>query len=501
MTGEPLVTLSDGAGAEEPPLQTRVALGVRWGGLDQAVQAVVRLGVMVALSRLIAPRDFGLMGMVWVVVNLLSLLTGLGLGEALVQRAELRREHAAVAFTASALTGVLLAGLTVAAARPISHLFGQPRLVSLLLAMSVVFLVSGLERTPNDMLLRNFRFREFYLSSTAAAVAGAVVGIVLAVLGQGIWALVWMAIAEALVAGALAWVFALGAGVWRPAVSTNVAAFRELIGYGANLTAARVIAYGQSNGDNLIVGKVLGPAALGYYALAYRTMLLPISKVARVIGSTAFPALAAVQHDLPRLRTIFARANRYVALICFPVTVGLAVTAPLVVPVAFGEQWRPAVRVVQLLALAGPFISITSLDNTLYEGVGKTRFGLRLALVELALYIPAFLVGVQFGIEGVAVGFLVSGYATLPLIFAVRARVLQSDLVSQVSPFVPLVLATVVMALAATAIQRLLPASMPDVATLAAMIGAGAAAYSLTIRLLAPALLAEALRDLIRRSS
>ncbi len=494
-------TVASGDAEVAPSLRSRVARGVRWGGFDQVVQAVVRLGVMVTLARLISPRDVGLMGMVWVVVNLLSVLTGLGLGEALVQRTDLRPEHTAVAFTASAMTGLVLAGLTAAAAQPVSHLFGQHRLVPLLLAMTIVFLASGLERTPNDMLVRDFRFREFYLSSTIAAVVGAVVGVVLAVLGHGVWALVWMAITEAVVASALAWTFALRAGVWRPALSRDAAAFRDLIGYGANVTGARLIAYGQSNGDNLIVGKVLGPTALGYYALAYRTMLMPIAKVAKVIGSTAFPAFAAVQHDLARLRTGFVRANRYVALVCFPVTIGLSVTAPLVVPVVFGEQWRPAVPVVQLLALAGPFISVTSLDNTLYEGVGKPRLGLRLALVELALYLPAFLVGVQFGVEGVAVGLLVSGYGTLPLLFVVRARILQTDMASQLGPFVPLVMATAVMALAATAVRHLVPESTPDAATLALMVGSGAAVYLVAIRLSAPALFAGARRDLMRTSS
>lgn len=500
MSPERPVAVTEDPTAEEPSLRRHIASGVRWGSFDQGAQALVRFAVMVVLARIVAPRDFGLMGMVWVVVNLLALATGLGMGEALVQRRDLRREHVAVAFTASALTGLLLAGLTAVLAVPASHLFGERRLVALLLVMTVVFLASGVERTPNDMLVRAFRFREYYLSSTMAAIAGAAVGIVLGAMGHGIWALVSMAVAEAVSASALAWLFAIRTGVWRPALGMDRTAFAEMIGYGANVTAARMIAYGQSNTDNLVVGKVLGPIALGYYALAYRTMLLPISKVARVIGSTAFPAFAAVQHDVARLRALFTQANRYVALICFPVTVGLAVTAPVLVPVAFGEQWVPAVRVVQLLALAGPFISITSLDNTLYEGVGKPEYGLRLAVAELSLYIPAFVIGVQFGIEGVAAGLLISGYGIIPLLVAVRARVLGTSVTAQLRPFARLLAATGAMALAASGARSLLPASTSDLVTLATMVTSGAAAYLVAIRLLAPGLLTGAGHDLVRRS-
>lgn len=477
-------------------LRGRAAAGVRWGVFDQVVQTAVRFAAMIVLARLVGPLAFGLMGMVWVIVNLLALVTGLGLSEAIVQKAEVDDTQVRVAFTASLATGVALAGVSVVGAWAAAWLFGEPRLVPLLVVMSVTFLFTGAEQTPNDMLIRELRFRDYYLSSTAAALVATAVGVGLAVAGADVWALVAMAVTEAAAATILGWILSLRAGVWRPRLGWDVAAFRELMGFGAFVTGGRIVNYGQLNADNLIVGKVLGAVPLGYYALAYRTVLLPVTKVSDVITSTAFPVLSRVSTEADRFRSGFVQANRYIAVVTFPVTVGLAVSAPQLVPVMFGEQWRPAVRAVQLLALAGPLISLVRLDNAAYRASGRPQWGLWVSTIKLGLYVPAFIVGVRYGVDGVAAAFLLTSVATIPLLVVLRSRLLGLGLLEQLGPFAAILAATVVMAGAAVGARAVTPGG--ELAQLGAMVAAGAVTYGLAVVVLDRALVRSLLADLRR---
>jgi PST family polysaccharide transporter len=485
--------------ADATGLRGQAASGVRWGGFDQTIQVGVRFLAMVGLAHFVLPRDFGLMGMVWIVVNLLAVVTGLGFSEALVQRHELRAEHIRVAFTASALAGFALCGLTVALAWPTARIFDAPDLVPLLLAMSTIFVLTGVEQTPNDLLVRSLRFREYYLSSTIASVAGACVGFGLAIAGAGVWALVAMAITEAVVATVLGWLLAIRAKIWRPAIGWDRAAFRNLFGFGAYVTGGGILDYVQTNGDNAIVGGVLGATSLGYYGLAFRTMVMPIAKVTRVIRATAFPVFSKVQDDPRRLRVAFLHANVYVALVAFPATIGIAVTAPLFVPIVFGDEWSPAVRAFQLLALAGPVVCIVQLDSALFRAVGRPQWPLWVTLIIMPIYFAALLIGVQHGIDGVALAVLVTSLVGLALQLILRGRVLGVSVVEQLRPFAPVVVATLVMAAAAVGARFGLEGMAGRVATLAATVGVGIITYAGAIRLLAPKLLQDIVSDILRR--
>jgi O-antigen/teichoic acid export membrane protein len=485
----------EGGTASVAPAGARAAVGagIRWGLIDQTVQVVVRLGTSVALARLIAPKEFGVFGLAVVVLNFGLVLSGLGLGSALVQRRDLTRHHVTTAFTTSAAFGVVLAGFVALVSIPASGFFDEPRLRMLLPLLGLTFVLRGLELTPNDMLTRAMRFRSYYISSTIATVASSVVALAVGAAGGGVAALVAMMLVESTLACILAWVFAIGEGVWRPAFGFQRRAFGDLAGFSAYTTASRLVSYGRGNGDNLVVGRVLGATALGYYALAYRIMLLPLQRFGEIVSASAFPALASVQHDLDRLRTGYLEAMRLVSAVCFPITIGLAVTAPVAVPLVLGARWRPATVPLQILALAGPLLSVNRLTATLAKAIGRANWAFWLELVGLAVYVPAFLVGVQFGLEGVAVAFLVSAAVMMVPELIIATRGLEVGPRSIIGPVVPIAAATAAMA----AIAKLLLVGLAgagDAVALATAVAGGALAYGAVLWRAAPDLIGEATR-------
>lgn len=477
-------------------LRAGVASGIRWGVVNQAVQQVARLVVQLVLTRLLAPSAFGLLALSYVVVNFGALLSGVGFSQALVQRERLEDDLVDAAFVGSAMLGAGLAAVVLAAATPLASMLGDAEVAPILRVLGLVFVFQGVEGVPNGMLRRHLRFRPFVLSSTIATVVGAAVGVAMAARGAGVWSLVGFAMSEAVLAATLAWVFAIRAGVWRPRVTRHLRPLRDVLGYSSAVTSNRMLSYGSRNVDNVIVGRVLGAAALGHYNLAYRVMLFPIQRATDVVASVSLPAFARVQGDPERLRSGYLRAVRLLAALIVPVTVGVAVTADHLVPVVFGAQWTPAVVPLQVLACSGPALALMRLNGNLWEATGQAGLSLAMSAVGLGLLVPAFLVGVRYGVVGVATAYTATAYVGLLPAVVVLWRSSGIAPARQLGNLVPVVAATFVMVLAALGARELLPHDTGDGLQLAGMVVAGAVVYLAALWLVDRHTIRQALADL-----
>lgn len=488
---------SDTATTASSSLRRSVASGVRWGGLHQVAEAVIRLGTTVVLTHLLTPADFGVMGIATVVIGLTAVITGLGLGDALVQHRQIRPVHISSVFVASAGSGLVLAVAVIAAAPALAGFFNQDRLRDVLFVMSGTCLFRGLERTPNDMLIRELSFRRFYLSSTIAAAAGALAGIVVALIRPDVWALVAMAVAESATATILGWAFAMGAGLWRPGLGFQLGALRELLGFSFSVTGTTSLGFLSNNIDDLLVGKLLGSRALGYYSLAYGVMVA-IGRLSVTVSNAAYPAMVRVQDDRERLRRAYLEASRYIMLLCLPLAIGVAVTGPVLVPLVFGSQWRPAEGALILLALSGPALLLTQLSGRLYTAIGLPNLALARSVGGVILYIPAFVIGVHYGVNGVAGGFTVVCYLRAPVDLWLSARTVGARTTALLANVAPMAISVAGMALAAWGVGSGLAHGAPII-RLTGMVAAGAGTYLGLVAVLERRTLLDAVANLSGR--
>jgi O-antigen/teichoic acid export membrane protein len=476
-----------------------VAAGVRLTTLQQAFEQVVRLGFTIVLARFVVPADFGLMSMAFVVTYLAILVSDLGVGTALVQRRELRPAHVTTAFTLSTAFGVVLGLVVALASRPISAYFHEPRLAAVLVAVSITFVCKGLQGAPRDMLRRELRFVAYTATAAIALVLGVLVGVVAGVLGLGVWALVLYSVVESVVAMVLSLGAAIRAGVWRPAIGIDRDAARDLAGFAGFMVGGRTLSYVQSTADNVVVGRILGASALGFYGLAYRTMLVPVQKVADVVTSVSVPAFALMQDDGPRLRAAFLRAQQAAAVVSFPLSFGVVVVSPLAVPLLLGPQWHPAVPTVQVLALNGPRLVLGRLCSSLFQALGHPAWDLALLSLTVPLSVVAFVVGARHGIVGVAVGLTIVGTAGFVVQVHLLARALRTSVRHVLGDLAGVGAATGALVIAAASARALVPDAAGDVVELVAATLAGAGAYLAGLTLLAPGTLRGVARDVLRR--
>jgi PST family polysaccharide transporter len=175
--------------------------------------------------------------------------------------------------------------------------------------------------------------------------------------------------------------------------------------FSAGVLGANILNYANRRSDDLLIGKFLGSGPLGYYSLAYQLMLYPLTQVSSVIVRVLFPTLSQLQDDLGRFRSIYLEAVSAIAMVTFPMMLGLLAISHDFIVIVFGEKWLPMELVLKIFCVIGLLQSVGTTVGTIYMSTGKTALGFYVTLTFTPFIILAFLVGLYWGIEGVATAY------------------------------------------------------------------------------------------------
>lgn len=387
-------------------LATKSVKAAGWVGMSQAVRLVLQFVVNVMLARLLRPSDFGLLAMVVVFTNLAWVFVEFGLSSALIQKQDLTEEHIHSSFWFNLAMGLGLTVLFAASAPFIASFYESPRLLPIIIAIAPTFLIFSFGIIPTSLLTKSLRFKPLAISETVAFILGGSAAVTMAFLGLGVWSLVWQQIIAALVSVFMLWSFTR----WRVRFVFKWSRLKDLLGFGLNLTGFNFVNYFSRNLDNMLIGKYLGSAPLGFYNLAYKLLLFPINNIALVLGRVMFPSLSSIQSDKARTRSAYVRANKFIVTITLPLMVGLFILAPEFIKAFFGSKWEDAIPLVQILAIVGMMQPISHTTGWIYMSQGRTEIMFRWNLVYLAVTALGFVVGLRWGVEGVAAGYATTSY-------------------------------------------------------------------------------------------
>lgn len=382
-------------------LAERTVRAGQWRMASWGVKTTLQLGVGVLLARLLAPAEFGLAGLAMVVIAFAQMVSELGLGLAVVQRRPLTERHLRTAFTASVLLGLAVAAVLCLLAGPAARLLRTPELPPLLRAMTLMFVFGAIGATARATLQRALDFRRLFAIDVASYGLGyATVAVPLALGGYGAWSLVWGSVVQAGLGAVLALRF--GAHPLRPLLARTE--LRELCGYGVAATLNQLVNGTARNADTLLVGRLLGPAALGVYSRAFSLMTLPLYAVGDVMWHVLLPAMAEVRDDRARLGRAWLAAVQASVLAAAPMMAGLAVAAPQVAAGVYGPAWAGMAAPLRVLALAGVFRAVYHVSGALTHATGQVVAELGRQSAFAALVVAGTLAGARWGVTGVAAG-------------------------------------------------------------------------------------------------
>lgn len=482
--------MSDPAGPSPDGLQGRALSGARYSLVVLGGRQAISLLVVFVLARQLGPDSYGVVSQASLYVAFTALLLDQGLGVALIQRPRLSPVETASALWLNVVVAVVLMLLTVVLAPAAAGFFRTPELAGVLVALSVTLLLKGAAVVPQALLNRELRFRELAACEAASVCAGAVAAIGAAAGGLGVASVVAQTIVADLVLAVACW-----SRVGGVPLRGSPQALGPVLRFGLNILGGNALHYVMRNLDNVLIGRFLGPAALAFYALSYRAMLLGVQNITRTVNRVALPYYSRLQDDQAALRSGFLRATRLVSLAAFPLMTSVALAAPEAVPLAFGRSWGPAVVPMQVLAVTGLRQSVTSLLSPVLTATGKPHWELRLNVLTSVCLVASFVVGLRGGIVGVAWAYTVTGLALSPLGVLAVCRVLDLTFGAYLRALAPAAAGTACLALTWLAVRAGAQViGAPPLAVLALAGTSALAVYAGLLLLAWPAALADALR-------
>ena len=356
------------------------------------------------LGRLLEPKDFGLVALLLLVNGFLSLFASAGVSSVIIQFRDLGQRELKALVGLCWIIGLVLMLGSIAAAQPLAAFFSSPQLTEIIPVGAFALLLTPVAQVVDGVLIREDRFGARATVAIMSALAGSVVGISLALLGYGYWALV----IQLIVRPFFALVFGFLSIRMFPLPSVNLSLYRRVGNYAANLVGFRFLNYWTQNLDNLLIGKSIGIAELGYYSRAYALFNLSTNIIQGVTGPVLHSSFAKVKNDPAALKKEIASTLSVIALISMPMMAVASIYSEEIIRAAWGPKWDLAVLPFSLLAIAGMFRPVQAVSGEVMKALGRTGELLGWGLFRLGLYAVAIILGLKAGILGVACGVLVA---------------------------------------------------------------------------------------------
>jgi PST family polysaccharide transporter len=455
-----------------------VRSSVRWLACAQATRIGAQLISLFVLARLLPPQAYGLIAMAMTVTNLAFMFRDLGTMVAVVQRPQLSERLASTLYWVNFGLALFIGLSLFALARPIASGYGEPRLAPIICALAITIPISSVASVQQALMERHSQFRVLARIEAVSAAAGVALAVLIALRGGKEWSLVCQMLLSTTLAALQSWF----ASPWRPRRLFDRAELRSVFGFSGHYSLYQFITYLLRNGDSVIVGKMLGSSVLGVYSMASKVMLFPLQNITTVVNRALLPAMSRRQQSRQELRRLFLRAIGAVSMITAPLMAGLYALREPFVAAAFGPHWMGAAQLLAWLAAVGFLQSISAPHNAVLLALGKTRLMLLLSLYAAAVHLSCLTAGAHWGVQGVAVGYLIANVLVIaPLALGVKIA-LALPLASLLGAIGKPVAAALLMVIALRASQQMFDeASMQPVAICIVNAAIGALAYAFVL--------------------
>ena len=410
----------DRAEPAQPRLRHRILQAGGWAGAGFVLDKVIAAIQLMVVARLLTPADFGVMAASATIVLAFMTISELGLESALIAKTEVDREDLSVAWTIAIVRGVVMAACLWAAADVIGQAMQMPQLALLLRIHAWVLVLQGLQSSALPIVLKNLNLRLRVIMDLVRRVIEAGAIIALALWLQNVWALLLGQLAGMCVGSLLSfWV-----APFRPRLSLYRPACQYFLRYGKQLNVTTLCIFGVMSGGELVIGRILGQEALGFYQIALAIPLLLGVRATVLIHQISMPTYALLQRDRLGVVRVFDLQMGLVGLIFIPLAVGVAVLAPVIVPLAFGPQWLAIVEPLRILCLYVVCAGYLSVMTALHYGANRPDLQLKSwggqFLVYAMMLVPLTM---GFGLTGSAIA-LVASYVVGVLLQGIGTRAL-----------------------------------------------------------------------------
>ena len=359
----------------------------------------------IILARLLAPEDFGLLGIAILAISTLDVFSQTGFHPALIQKNKNVESYLNVAWTVSLARGIILFLVLLIFAHKIAAFFNSPQATLVIRLIALTTLFSGFTNIGMVLFQKELDFSKKFFYEFSAAIVDLAVAISLAIVLRSVWALVWGGLAASLVKVVISYVI----HPHRPKIEFDREKLSNLFGFGKWILGTSILVFLITQGDNFFVARMLGVTSLGLYQMAYLIANLPATEITHVTSQVTFPAFSKIQNDLPRISEAYLKVLKITAFTAIPLAGCIFILAPEFVQICLGNKWRAIIPVIQILVFAGLLRSLAATSGTIFHGLGKPKVDTYCQIIRLLiLCVLIYPFTLRWGIFGTSVAVLVS---------------------------------------------------------------------------------------------
>ncbi len=471
------------------------ALGVKWTVSTSAVTQVLNLLRIAVLARVLEPTDFGLMGMVMVVIGFAQAFQDMGISNAIIQRQDATRQQLSSLYFVNIFGGIIVFIAVYAATPLVIMFFREPRLKPLMVLAACVFLIIPLGQQFRMLLLKEFRFKSLATVEISSAAVGCIVAILCAIAGFGVISLVLGELALAATGAML--LIKTGWKKWPVRLHFRFSDLKGFASFGLYQMGQRSINYFAGNIDKLLIGRLLGAEIFGYYSIAWNLMMRPMRAINPAIARVTFPIFSRIQNENERLKRGYLKVIELISFINIPIYLGMFAVADPLFRVYLGEGWGTSTDVFKILVFLGICYSFMNPLGSLLLAKGRADLGFGINVVWLLVAFFSVWLGSKWGIEGIALALVLGNIIiSLPSDFFLRWRVVHMHPLAYLRTCAPFLFFAASMSAAVLGVDTFF-ALRPDSVRLLVLVLAGVLVYAALVMLKKRAFLAEML-SLIR---
>ncbi|OGW82200.1 MAG: hypothetical protein A3G33_10770 [Omnitrophica bacterium RIFCSPLOWO2_12_FULL_44_17] len=380
--------------------------------INKITQKVISVGTFAVLARILDPSTFGLFAMAFILIDGFQIFKSFGFDSALIQRKENIEEASHTAYFIVQGTGVLMFLLCYLAAPVAAGFLHNQEVTSIIRALGFIFVFSSFARIPSTLLTKQMRFNVLAMIDLIGAVVNSAVAITLALISPTVWALVWAYLLKQLTVAILTRKFSGYRLKWK--FDTKVA--RELFRFGKFMMGLSILYYFNDNINNIVIAKILGATALGYYALSANIGNFINTHFTYLLEGVMFPAYSSIQQDREEVKRVYLKTVKLVSIVAFPFCILLIFLAKEFTLTLYGAKWLPIVPLIRFFGVIQMVVPVYVCSGSLFMGCGRPDYLQRIALYQLLLQIPALILFTKYlGVIGAVVAVFVTFWSFLPL--------------------------------------------------------------------------------------
>lgn len=360
------------------PTKKVVLSSLLWKFLERGGTQGTQFVVSIVLARLLSPADFGLIALITIFITIANVFVQSGFNTALIQKKNADSLDFSSVFYAALCVAFALYAVMFLGAPLIADFYNRPELIPVIRVLSVTLIIGAFNSIQEAYVARNMLFKKLFVRSIGAIVPAGALGIAMAYMGYGVWALVAQQLSNALIMCMLMWLTVK----WRPHLEFSFERVKSLFSYGWKLLVSALLDVGYNNLQSLVIGKLFAPATLGYFSRGNHFPNIIITNINNSIQSVMFPTFSAEQDDRIRLKQMVRRSIVVSSFVIVPMMAGLAALAKPLVLVLLGEKWLPCVPFVQIYCFIYSFWPIHTSNLSAINAVGRSDVFLKLEVIK-----------------------------------------------------------------------------------------------------------------------